>query len=68
MAKPQRVFAMTLVALWCALAPFGWQPAISAMPGWGLVAWGLWLVVAGEIWTAMRRLVRIARALDEPRR
>ena len=68
MAKPQRVFTMTVVALWCALAPFGWQPAIAAMPRWGLVTWGLWLVVAGETWTVMRRLARIARALDEPRR
>ena len=29
MAKPQRMFALTLLALYCGLAPPGWQPALT---------------------------------------
>ncbi len=67
MAKPQRVFALTLLALYCGLAPSAWQPRAALMPDWGFVAWGLCLIVAGEIWTVVRRLGRIARALQEVR-
>ena len=65
MAKPQRVFVLTLVVLYCALAPAGWQPRLTILPEWGCVAWGLAVIIAGEIWTAARRLSRIARALRE---
>jgi len=67
MAKPQRVFALTLLALYCGLAPARWQPTLTFAPGWELMAWGLCLIIAGEIWTAIRRLCRIAHALKEPR-
>ena len=64
MAKPQRVFLITLVALYCAFAPQGWQPQLSRLPGWGPVAFGLGVIIAGGIWTALRRLRRIANALQ----
>ena len=59
MAKPQRMFFVTLVALWCGLAPVTWQSA----GGFGLPLWVLWLVIAGGLFTSVRRLWRIARAL-----
>ncbi len=55
---------MTLVALYCAVAPAAWQAELL-VSGWGAVAWVLMLVVAGEVWTAGRRLRRIARHLRE---
>jgi phosphatidylglycerophosphate synthase len=64
MAKPQRAFAMTLLALYCALAPPAWQAGLLVR-GWGPVAWVLMLVIVGESWTAGRRLRRIARRLRE---
>ena len=35
------------------------------MSGWGAAAWVLMLVIVGELWTAGRRLRRIARHLRE---
>ncbi len=64
MAKPQRAFVMTLLSLYCALAPAAWQ-ADLLISGWGAVAWVLMLVVVGELGTAGRRLRRIARHLRE---
>ena len=64
MAKPQRAFIMTLLSLYCALAPAAWQAELL-MGGWGAAAWALMLVIAGELWTAGRRLRRIARHLRE---
>jgi phosphatidylglycerophosphate synthase len=64
MAKPQRAFVMTLLALYCAVAPAAWQGDLL-VNGWGPVAWVLMLVVVGEVWTAGRRLRRIARRLQE---
>ena len=63
MAKPQRMHVLTAAALYGALAPAGWQPVLPACPRAGLVAAGLALVVAGGLWTAGRRLVRIADQL-----
>jgi phosphatidylglycerophosphate synthase len=67
MAKPQRVFALTLLALYCGLAPSSWQPALVAPAEIGLLGLGLVLIICGELWTAWRRLVRIARKLQERR-
>ncbi len=64
MAKPQRAFVMTLLAVYCAAAPAAWRVDIGA-PGWGAAAWVLALVIAGELWTAGRRLGRIAKRLRE---
>ncbi|NQT85897.1 CDP-alcohol phosphatidyltransferase family protein [bacterium] len=63
MAKPQRMFLLTVLALYCAAAPTSWQPEALFPPGWGLMAWGLCVVLGGEVWTSLRRLRRIARAL-----
>jgi len=62
MAKPQRAFVMTLASIYCALAPTAWQTEL-VVRGWGAVAWVLMLVIVGELWTAGRRLLRIARHL-----
>lgn len=59
MAKPQRMFFVTVLALWCGLAPVAWQ----SVGGFGLPLWVLWLVIAGGVLTALRRLCRIAREL-----
>ncbi len=64
MAKPQRAFVMTLLALYCAVAPAAWQAGLLTSE-WGAVAWVLMLVVVGEFWTAGRRLRRITRHLRE---
>ena len=68
MAKPQRAFAMTVISLYCAAAPADWQWKVSGAPGWGMVAWALAVVIAGEVWTAGRRLRRIAAGLHGLRR
>jgi phosphatidylglycerophosphate synthase len=67
LAKPQRMFVMTVVALYCGLAPREWQPAFDSFPRAGLPAAGLALIVLGGIWTAARRLLRIAGALRRSR-
>jgi phosphatidylglycerophosphate synthase len=65
MAKPQRVFVLTLLALYCGLAPQAWQPALAWPPELGLMGIGLGAIIAGEVWTALRRLRKIAGALKE---
>jgi phosphatidylglycerophosphate synthase len=68
MAKPQRVFVLTVLALYCGLAPRGWQPALAWPPQFGLMGIGLGIIIVGEVWTALRRLRRIVRALKETSR
>ena len=63
MAKSHRMFTLTVVALYCGLAPRAWQPTLSGPHPAGLVAAGLLLIVVGGVVTAIRRLLRIARAL-----
>ena len=62
MAKPQRMLVVTVAALYCGLAPLDWQPL--AWGGWGVMALGLWIVIVGGLFTAARRLLRIAAALE----
>jgi phosphatidylglycerophosphate synthase/membrane-associated phospholipid phosphatase len=64
MAKQQRMFTVTVLALFCALAPAGWQPTDSS--GRGLVAAGLLVIVILGLATALRRLHRIALSLRNP--
>ena len=59
MAKPQRMFFVTMLALWCAATPAGWQ----VWAGLGAPVWVLGLIVLGGSVTAVRRLARIARGL-----
>jgi phosphatidylglycerophosphate synthase len=67
MAKPQRAFVMTVVALTCAALPAEWQTKTSWAPGWGIISWGLAVIIVGEVVTAFRRLWRIARRLRDIR-
>jgi phosphatidylglycerophosphate synthase len=72
MAKPQRVFSITLIALFCGVLPSAWQEQVTDVGVWdlhgGLMAWGLVLVILGITLTAIRRLQRIARALRKETR
>jgi phosphatidylglycerophosphate synthase len=68
MAKPQRMFIVTVAALFMALAPAGWQVRFGpdARGGhWGIAAAALMIISAGCIVTSARRLARIARTLRE---
>ena len=62
LAKPQRMFLTSLLALWCGFAPDSWQPVFKEFP-WGLPACLLLLIVIGTLWTSLRRLSRIAGQL-----
>ena len=57
MGKPQRMFVVTVVALYGGLAPDRWQPL------WGLNNAALVLIIFGGLITAVRRLLRIAANL-----
>jgi phosphatidylglycerophosphate synthase len=60
MAKQQRMALLTVVAVYCGLAPAAWQPTWN---GRGLVAAALVVIALGSLLTAVRRLVRIATNL-----
>ena len=64
MAKQQRMFTTTLAALFCGLTPQTWWLDWPA-EGFGLPAIALLLVIAGGVWTLLRRLRRIASALHK---
>jgi phosphatidylglycerophosphate synthase len=64
MAKQQRMFVVTVVALYCGLAPEAWQPTDAA--GRGLLAVGLAVIIVLGFATAVRRLWRVARHLRQP--
>jgi phosphatidylglycerophosphate synthase len=59
MSKPRRMFFATVVALWCGLTPAAWQD----WGGTGAPVWVLGLIIIGGAFTAVRRLIRIARVL-----
>ncbi|MBN2685943.1 MAG: CDP-alcohol phosphatidyltransferase family protein [Pontiellaceae bacterium] len=61
MAKPQRMFAVTVTALYCVLTPLSWQSWLGAGPA----TWVLWLIGVGCLITVGRRLMRIARTLND---
>jgi phosphatidylglycerophosphate synthase len=63
MAKQQRMFTVTVVAVYCGLAPADWQPHDDA--GRGIMAVGLLAIVVLGLVTALRRLWRIAGYLKE---
>lgn len=65
MAKPQRMFFVTVVCLYAGLAPAAWQP-VHAASGWGVAAFVLILIIAGCVVTIARRLRRIAAEINEP--
>jgi phosphatidylglycerophosphate synthase len=63
MAKQQRMFTITVLALFCGLTPAAWQPLWGEPPAWGLAAITLGIIIAGSVATIMRRLSRIAAHL-----
>jgi phosphatidylglycerophosphate synthase len=68
MAKPHRMFVVTVTALVCAVVSPGWPPAWFEHGG-GWPAVGLGLIVAGSVVTAVRRLARAGRfLLDQARK
>ncbi|HOE97296.1 MAG TPA: CDP-alcohol phosphatidyltransferase family protein [Candidatus Sumerlaeota bacterium] len=62
MAKPHRMAAVTVGALYLALAPAAWQPVLAAT-GWGVPALVLALILLGGVVTVYRRLARITAVL-----
>ena len=60
MAKPQRMFVVTLTALWSGLAPAAWQPALD---GRSLMTLALVVIGAGSAVTLFRRWRRIVSSL-----
>jgi len=64
LAKPQRMFLATVAALYGGLAPAAWPLSPAAHPKQGIGFWILALIIAGCVWTALRRLRRIVRALQ----
>jgi hypothetical protein len=55
---------MTMLAIYCAAAPAEWQVDLIVR-GLGPAAWVLMLIIVGEVWTAGRRILRIAARLRE---
>ena len=60
MAKQQRMFLVTALAVWSGLAPSSWQPEYL---GLSFPAMLLVVITAGAAFTALRRLGRIAATL-----
>lgn len=56
MAKPQRMFLVTIAAIYAAAAPSGWPEVAS---------WTLWIIIIGCLLTGVRRLGRTVRTLKE---
>jgi phosphatidylglycerophosphate synthase len=67
MAKPQRMFVLTVAALLAGLSPSSWQSFWPEAPWAGPMALGLFVVIVGGAWTAARRLIRIAASLRSTR-
>jgi phosphatidylglycerophosphate synthase len=63
MAKPHRMFVLSVIAVYLALAPADWQPGFGNPPTRGIVAAALALIIVGGIVTALRRLWRSAAFL-----
>ena len=67
MAKQQRMFVITLAALYAGLAPAGWQFHLSRWPDYGTMSLALTIVILGAAATSIRRLHRISAALKNER-
>ncbi len=64
LAKPQRMFFVTLGCLYAGAAPLSWQPTLGE-EDWGVAAGVLALITVGGLVTAVRRLMRIAVILRD---
>jgi phosphatidylglycerophosphate synthase len=68
MAKQQRMFLITVAAVYCGLAPLAWQPTWHfGGESLSLMAAFLAVILLGSVLTALRRLVRAARYLKASR-
>lgn len=56
MAKPHRMFLLTVACLMCALSLEGWESS-------RIMTWSLWIVIAGGLLTCVRRLLWISGKL-----
>jgi phosphatidylglycerophosphate synthase len=63
MAKQQRMAAVTIAAVVCAILQL--TPAAAGDRGYSIPQWTLWIIIVGEIITVIRRLRRIAEALRQ---
>jgi phosphatidylglycerophosphate synthase len=63
MGKPERMAVMTFAAIYAGLVPAAWQFQIDSWPGASTIAIALVVVALGSVWTFLRRLNRIGRAL-----
>lgn len=70
MAKPQRMFVVTVLAVYMAIAPSAWQPSlvIADSEPLGLSALALAIVVLLGLVTALRRLYRGAAFLQSTKK
>lgn len=62
-AKPQRMFIVTLLGLWCGLTPASWQSIHVLEIREGAPALVLAVITIGTLFTALRRIRRISAAL-----
>ena len=68
MAKQQRMFLITVAAVYCGLTPLTWQPTWRVGgESFGIMAIVLAVILLGSIFTALRRLNRAARYLKASR-
>jgi phosphatidylglycerophosphate synthase len=68
MAKQQRMFLLTIVAVYCGLTPLSWQPAyVIKGQSLGPAALALAVILVGSLLTAFRRLARAATFLKAGR-
>jgi hypothetical protein len=66
MGKQQRMFLVTVAALYMGLAPDSWRRGwCAAEPGLGAPAAALALIILGSTFTAWRRLARAGAKLRE---
>lgn len=63
MAKQQRMFAVTVACVLCALIPLAWQSWNVSDWTWTIPQVTLWIIAAGCVVTVIRRLKRAATAL-----
>lgn len=64
MAKPHRMFVLTVVAVLTSALPTNWQPSWGE-PRAGLITFGLALIILGGLLTIYRRLKLIVKHLRE---
>lgn len=68
MAKQQRMFVVTVIAIYYGLSPESWRFNLHAgesQTGWGLMALALAVIMVGGLATAIRRIHRIASNLKK---